>query len=458
MNRIRGGAAASGGLALLARWHGGVARAQETTGRVIGRVTDKDTASPLGGVTVIAAGSPGRGRDAHRRQGRLPVHAASRRHLRRSGSTSPTPSTQVEQPASWSSPRRRSASTPRSRRAAQAAAQADLRHHRQAARRRHRQRARRRDSTASSRRTSRSARTYGDVIDARPGRLRRRQRQRLDRRRHRPREHLHRQRHQRHRHRVRQSRGGRQSIGGGTNLPIEFLTQIDVNSGGYQAEYGGAHGRRHQQRSQVRQQRVPRQRVRPLGAVLAHRRPDRVVAVGGSLGYVRKPDFDTSIGVEVGGPIIKDRLFFWAGFAPRFKDSHVFRQTYQLQYNGTRHPGPALDANGKPISEGARTGAPASTSRTRRTTTPRPSTVSRAPSTTCRSPRSARPNFNNADALVQRRRVHLQPGVGARRSSPRPTPTSPRTGRRSSSIAAGRSMPCSACTTILLRSLAGRRS
>jgi hypothetical protein len=39
-------------------------------------------------------------------------------------------------------------------------------------------------------------------------------------------------------------------------------------------------------------------------------------------------DYDTSIGAEVGGPIIKDRLFFWAGFAPRFRDTHVFRQTY----------------------------------------------------------------------------------------------------------------------------------
>ena len=36
---------------------------------------------------------------------------------------------------------------------------------------------------------------------------------------------------------------GAKFIAGGTNLPLEFLTQIDVNSGGYQAEYGGAtHG------------------------------------------------------------------------------------------------------------------------------------------------------------------------------------------------------------------------
>src|SRR5213596_2969981 len=63
---------------------------------------------------------------------------------------------------------------------------------------------------------------------------------------------------------------------------------------------------------------------------------------------MRKPDFDTSIGVEVGGPLIKDRLFFWAGFAPRFQDTHVFRQTY-LQLYDPMTQNAALDANGNPI-------------------------------------------------------------------------------------------------------------
>ena len=46
---------------------------------------------------------------------------------------------------------------------------------------------------------------------------------------------------------------------------------------------------------------------------------------------MRKPDFDDSIGVEVGGPIIKDKLFFWVGFAPRITDTHVLRLTYAQQ-------------------------------------------------------------------------------------------------------------------------------
>ena len=60
------------------------------------------------------------------------------------------------------------------------------------------------------------------------------------------------------------------------------------------------------------------------------------------------PDYDSSIGAEVGGPIIKDRLFFWAGFAPRFENTHVFRQTYVQQYDPATM-GAKLDAAGNPI-------------------------------------------------------------------------------------------------------------
>ena len=58
MNRIRGGAAVALGVALLLA-AGGVARAQETTGRVTGRVSDRDTNAPMGGVTVVIQGPQG---------------------------------------------------------------------------------------------------------------------------------------------------------------------------------------------------------------------------------------------------------------------------------------------------------------------------------------------------------------------------------------------------------------
>ena len=269
----------------------------------------------------------------------------------------------------------------------------EVRHHRQAAGRRHRQRARRREL----RQRVHGERPAGPHLRrrhrARPGRLRRPQRQRLDRRCDRPREHLHRQRRQRHRHRVRQPRGGnavasaaaptcrwnssrrstsaaaatRRRCGGGMGGVVNSILKSGTNE-----FHGSAFGY--------------------WAPYWASASPNSITTVGGSLGYVRKPDFDSSIGVEVGGPIIKDKLFFWAGFSPRFQDTHVFRQTYQLQYNGDATiPGPALDMNGNPISRELPTGAPASPSHTRRTTTPRRSTGFPAPSTTCRSPRSAAP-------------------------------------------------------------------
>ena len=77
--------------------------------------------------------------------------------------------------------------------------------------------------------------------------------------------------------------------------------------------------------------------------------PNPVVITGASLGSMRKPDYDTSIGAEVGGPLIKDRLFFWAGFAPRFNNSHVYRLTYAQVEDPIIRGTAQLDANGQPI-------------------------------------------------------------------------------------------------------------
>ncbi|HVZ71585.1 MAG TPA: TonB-dependent receptor [Polyangia bacterium] len=128
---------------------------------------------------------------------------------------------------------------------------------------------------------------------------------------------------------------GTASIGGGTNLPTEFLTQIDVNSGGYQAEFGGAMGG-------VINTVLKSGSNEFHGSVFASYAPywlsadPSIVHVEGSaLAAVRKPDFDDRIGFEVGGPLIKDKLFFWLGMAPQAVDTHVHRLTYALQDDGT---------------------------------------------------------------------------------------------------------------------------
>ena len=96
---------------------------------------------------------------------------------------------------------------------------------------------------------------------------------------------------------------GLSSRTGGTNLPPEFLSQIDVNSGGYQAEYGGAMGG-------VINTVLKSGTNEWHGSAFGYWSPywlagdpKVVLPRGSSLGGVRKPDFDDSIGVEAGGPL-----------------------------------------------------------------------------------------------------------------------------------------------------------
>jgi hypothetical protein len=58
--------------------------------------------------------------------------------------------------------------------------------------------------------------------------------------------------------------------------------------------------------------------------------PKRITSSGTVLSGKDMPDYDTNVGVEVGGPIIKDKLFFWVGFAPRLEKSHYFRDVTPL--------------------------------------------------------------------------------------------------------------------------------
>jgi hypothetical protein len=126
---------------------------------------------------------------------------------------------------------------------------------------------------------------------------------------------------------------GQPSIAGGTNLPTEFLTQIDVNAGGYQAEYGGALGGTI---NAILRSGTNEYHGSVFGSWAPYwlsATPTTVTTLGSSIAGARRRDFEDRIGFEVGGPLIKDKLFFWAGMAPQIIDSHVFRYTYALQYD-----------------------------------------------------------------------------------------------------------------------------
>ncbi|HVR60637.1 MAG TPA: carboxypeptidase regulatory-like domain-containing protein [Polyangia bacterium] len=133
---------------------------------------------------------------------------------------------------------------------------------------------------------------------------------------------------------------GASSLSGGTNLPLEFLTQVDVNSGGYQAEFGGAMGG-------VVNMVLKSGTNEWHGSVFGYDAPYWLSASpklipptnGNVLGSQRRLDFDSQLGFEVGGPLIKNKLFFWAGFAPRIIDTHVYRELFPItDANGTIGP------------------------------------------------------------------------------------------------------------------------
>jgi Carboxypeptidase regulatory-like domain/TonB-dependent Receptor Plug Domain len=135
------------------------------------------------------------------------------------------------------------------------------------------------------------------------------------------------------------------TLGGGSNFPVEFIEQVSVNTGGYNAEFGGAMGGvvnaiTKSGTNELRGSAFAYWQPYFLGA-----EPKVVNRLGSAISSVTKPDYDTNIGVEVGGPILKNKLFYWVGFAPRWQNSHVFRFTNALMQdaNGDLVAGPEVD-------------------------------------------------------------------------------------------------------------------
>ena len=345
MTRIRIGAAALG-LALLLG--AGAARAQETTGRVTGRVTDQETGLPLGGVTVIVAGPQGEDAVITSDKGEysfttLPVGTYVIRFY------AANTSTQVEQPGVIVAAEKTVRVNAKISAAAATAAQQTYVIASKAPT----------IDIGSARIESNFdekfmnnvpvGRTYGDVIERAPGAF------------------------------VDGSgnvsiggatgleniylvnglnvtgmrfgnlESGASSIGGGSNLPLEFLSQIGVNSGGYQAEYGGAMGGVVNTVLRSGSNEFHGSAFGYWSPYWLAANPNIVQPIGSALAGVRKRDFDDSIGAEVGGPIIKDKLFFWVGFAPRITDTHVLRLTYAQQEDPNNPGQPLLGANGLPV-------------------------------------------------------------------------------------------------------------
>jgi hypothetical protein len=136
----------------------------------------------------------------------------------------------------------------------------------------------------------------------------------------------------------------------GTSMPIEFIQEMNIINGGYMPEYGRSSGGildvvtksgSNELRGSVWMNVAP-------GALSGS-----VAAVSGSAGTIstrtrlwNEGDF----GVDLGGAIVKDRLWFYAGFAPSMSRTALDRSLNRLVLDSTTLS-PVADANGNPLVE-----------------------------------------------------------------------------------------------------------
>jgi hypothetical protein len=130
-----------------------------------------------------------------------------------------------------------------------------------------------------------------------------------------------------------------------SNLPNEFIAETEVITGGYNAEFGRATG------GIVNV--VTKQGGNDFhGSVFGYFRPgafvsdaDLIRREGGSIDSATNLDYQTDIGAELGGPLIRDKLWFHVGLNPSFQSSTTTRLV-QSQRDVDQDGFADTDANG----------------------------------------------------------------------------------------------------------------
>jgi outer membrane receptor protein involved in Fe transport len=110
-----------------------------------------------------------------------------------------------------------------------------------------------------------------------------------------------------------------------SDLPNEFIQETEVITGGYNAEYGRATGAIVNVVTKSGSNQFH-------GSVFGHYEPgaftaaaDTIRREGTAIDRVTNQDYRYDLGAELGGPIIKDKLWFHLGFTPTFTRSTTTR-------------------------------------------------------------------------------------------------------------------------------------
>jgi len=113
----------------------------------------------------------------------------------------------------------------------------------------------------------------------------------------------------------------------GTPVINDFIEEIEVITGGYNAEYGRATGGVVNVVTKSGTNEIAGSVFAAIepGALVASR--DRAPSQATSIDAQNNLDYQMDVGFEIGGPIIKDKAWFWVGFDPQFSSTTTTRIT-----------------------------------------------------------------------------------------------------------------------------------
>jgi hypothetical protein len=137
---------------------------------------------------------------------------------------------------------------------------------------------------------------------------------------------------------------------GSTPLSMEFVKEVNVVTGGYMPEYGRSTGGVFNVVTKTGSNRFS-------GSVWNYFTPGALEARAkvppqeGSAVIAERPKtrFITDLGFDLGGPILKDRLWFYAGMDLSLTNYNLYRGFYETQLDGAGNP--LTDANGRTVRE-----------------------------------------------------------------------------------------------------------
>ena len=144
---------------------------------------------------------------------------------------------------------------------------------------------------------------------------------------------------------------------GGSPLLNDFIQEIEVITGGYNAEFGRSTGGVVNVVTKTGSNEFH-------GSVFANSRPleaarDDVFVVGSSIDANSALRYDVDFGFELGGPIVKDKVWFYVGFSPvlgssridRIISTRVDRRFNDRQYVDADGDGRLDDGDGNPATD-----------------------------------------------------------------------------------------------------------